>query len=808
MTNPSQLRGAASAHFLAGGATVANPLVGLLVLIGWAWNVPALKSLVPGLSAMAPNTAVGLILGGVALGLLHPSASTRTRRGVGKACAGALILIGLLTLLQESHLTGLSFQDGLFQWTGWAPRESLPLSAPSTAWCFVLLGAAQLLLGHPAPFPAWRMDTPVILALLVALFEFNGKLHGVLRLADSSGMALREGMELHTSLLLMLLGMGIVCARPAQGLMGQLTRDTLGGFLARRLVPVSILGPTLVGVALELLHRGNFFTLPTQAALFSTVMSLGGMGIVFLSAHALNRIDAERRQASASLQASEERFRGLLETAPDAVLTVDSTGHVRFANAQAEHLLGYPREELIGQEVEQLVPGLLRETHRLPREASRAPLTVERNTGGVTLLARPKSGAELPVDVTLSPFTAPEGETVTAMLRDVTERERYVAGLRAARAEAERERALLQTVVDHAPVGILFVDPTTDEVRINSTLRQMLGVPTNLELARQQYLRRIRHPDGQPVRFADLPSTRALEGHEVAPERYVIDRAQGPLPVLSSAAPLRGPQGEVRGVIVCVQDASAHEELGRLREEYVGLISHDLRTPLQNITLRGQLLLRSLREKRLEREVGAAEALLRNARRMSGMVEELLEGSRLESGQVELHREPLDMSRFLEEVIERSVPPDARERLRLEVATPVPWLPADAPRLERVLVNLLTNALKYSAPEAPVVVRLEQEGGQVRISVKDQGQGLHPEEAARLFTKYYRTHEGKRLEGVGLGLYISRLIIEAHGGHISVESTPGQGATFVLSLPLTQSSREEERQAMPSPGENSPSQSS
>ncbi len=808
MSNPSQLHGAAPACFLRRCAAIACPLVGTIVLSGWAWNVPAMKSVVPGLAEMAPNTALGLILGGVALGLLHPRASARLRRGVGKGCAWGLILMGLLPLLEELHLLDLGFQQWLFGWVDWTSGTTPPLTPPSTASCFVLLGAALLLLGRPASFPAWWMDAPIVLALLVALFELNGKLHGALSLAASARKALSEGMGLHTSLLLMLLGAGIVCARPQQGLMGQLTQDTLGGFLARRLVPVSILGPTLVGVALELLHRDDFFTLPTMAALFSTVMSLGGTGLVFTSAQALTRIDAERRQASASLQASEERFRGLLETAPDAVVTVDDTGHVRFVNAQAEHLFGYSREEMIGQEVERLVPELLREIHHLRRQASRAPPKARPNGAGVTLQARHKSGAELPVDVTLSPFTAPEGETVTAMLRDATERERYVEGLRVAREEAERERALLQAVVDHAPVGILFVDPTTDELRLNSTLQLMLGEPTNSAIGRWRYLGHLRHRGGQPVRVEELPSTRALEGHEVAPEKYVIRRAEEQIPVLVSAAPVRGHKGEIRGVIVCIQDTSAQAELEQLREEYVGLISHDLRTPLQNIILRGQLLLRSLQQKGLKTEAETAEALLRNTRRMSGMVEELLEGSKLESGQVELRREPLDMSRFLEELIERSVPPDARERLRLEVATPMPWIPADAPRLERVLVNLLTNALKYSAPGTPVVVRLEQGDGQVRVSVRDQGKGLLPEEISRLFTKYYRTHEGKRVEGVGLGLYISRLIIEAHGGHISVQSTPGEGSTFVVTLPLTEPAREVGRQGPPPTGENSPPQSS
>jgi signal transduction histidine kinase len=171
---------------------------------------------------------------------------------------------------------------------------------------------------------------------------------------------------------------------------------------------------------------------------------------------------------------------------------------------------------------------------------------------------------------------------------------------------------------------------------------------------------------------------------------------------------------------------------------------------------------------------------------MSGMVEELLEGSRLEAGQAELHREPLDLARLLEDVVERDMPPDVGRRLRLEASVAVPQVSADAPRLKRVVVNLLTNALKYGAPGTPVVVHLEQTGAHARVSVRDQGPGLQPGELSRLFTKYYRTQEGRRAKGVGLGLYISRLIIEAHGGHIHAESTPGQGSTFSFTLPLAE----------------------
>ena len=792
MSSRSQQRGFSVVRFLVWSTAVCAPLVGTIVLAGWAWDLPTVKSISPGLPKMAPNTALGLFLGGVALGLLSPSASGRVRRALGLTCAWGLVLIGAATLLQYFSGRDLGFEALLFKWADWTSRTPPSPPAPNTAFFFILLGAALLLLGRRAPVSPWWADGLVLVALLGALLAFNGYLHGALALAGAPQFFPHTGMGLHTSLTLLLLGVGFLCARPEQGLMRLLTRDTIGGYLARRLVPVALLGPPLLGVVLELLHRAHVISGPARASLSSTIMSLGGVTLVLLSSVALNRIDAERRRTRAALEASEARFRGLLETAPDPIVTVDRAGRITFTNAQAERAFGYQREELLGQEVEVLVPERLRETHRRHREQYIAAPSVRKMGQGLALCGRRKDGPELPLDISLSPLLSPEGLSVTTIIRDVTEREQTLERLRAARAEAERERTLLQTVLDSAPVGILFMAPATGEVRINPTLQALLNMPLGASAERQQYLLHLRHTDGRPMRLEELPSTRALEGHGVPPQEYVIIHPDRQLPVLASAAPVREPGGAVRGVVVSIQDISAREELERLREEYVGLISHDLRTPLQNISLRTQLLLRTLRQKGLQGESASAESLLLSARRMSEMVEELLEGSRLEAGQAELRREPLDLARFLEEVVDRSIPPDARERLRLEVSGPVPPVAADAPRLERVVVNLLTNALKYGAPGTPVVIHLEREGEQALVSVRDQGQGLQPEELSRLFSKYYRTREGRRAKGVGLGLYISRLIIEAHGGRILVESTPGQGSTFTFTLPLALSPREQE----------------
>jgi signal transduction histidine kinase len=276
-----------------------------------------------------------------------------------------------------------------------------------------------------------------------------------------------------------------------------------------------------------------------------------------------------------------------------------------------------------------------------------------------------------------------------------------------------------------------------------------------------------------------------LRGQKVDAGEYLLVRPDGTrTPVLLTAAPVRGPSGELRGGVLTFQDLSARQELERLKEEYVGLISHDLRTPLQTLSLRLELLLRQLRARELQTETATAESLQRSVHRMGGMIDELLEGTRLESGRVELNRAPVELQRLLAEVLERDVPPSERERFQLECPTaPRPVL-ADAARLTRVVVNLLTNALKYSSPGSLVEVRLVDEDARVVVTVKDSGPGLRPEEATHLFQKYYRTRStARKSEGLGLGLYISRLIVEAHGGRIWVESTPGQGAAFSFSLP-------------------------
>jgi signal transduction histidine kinase len=153
---------------------------------------------------------------------------------------------------------------------------------------------------------------------------------------------------------------------------------------------------------------------------------------------------------------------------------------------------------------------------------------------------------------------------------------------------------------------------------------------------------------------------------------------------------------------------------------------------------------------------------------------------------MDMDKEPLNLLQFVSEVVEHVGAPADRERIQIETTEWVPPVSADPARLERALMNLLTNALKYSPPDSPVVVRVACGDGEAVISVSDRGPGIPPEELPHLFQRYYRSRSttAKKVGGLGLGLYITRLIAEAHRGRVWVESEPGQGSTFYFALPL------------------------
>jgi signal transduction histidine kinase len=219
----------------------------------------------------------------------------------------------------------------------------------------------------------------------------------------------------------------------------------------------------------------------------------------------------------------------------------------------------------------------------------------------------------------------------------------------------------------------------------------------------------------------------------------------------------------------------------RQREDLLHLVSHDLRAPLSALVGQARILRRHAEGDAWTAD--RADAILRAASRMDAMVEDLVDAARFESGGLRLTLEKVDLQAYLGELLGRMENSLEVERVRVTLpGSDRITVQVDPRRLERVLLNLLTNALKYS-PEGIVRLEVERRDGWVALSVIDDGPGIDAEDALHLFTRYYRGRRAPSLDGVGLGLYGSRLLVEAHGGRIAVESAPGEGATFRVELP-------------------------
>jgi PAS domain S-box-containing protein len=254
-------------------------------------------------------------------------------------------------------------------------------------------------------------------------------------------------------------------------------------------------------------------------------------------------------------------------------------------------------------------------------------------------------------------------------------------------------------------------------------------------------------------------------------------------PVAYSAAPIVT-DGQVVGAVVTFRDLTEMQRLQRTREDYLALLSHDLRTPLATISGSAQVLQQRLVQRGLEREVTLVRAVVENSARMNSMIQELLDHSRLEAGSAALHLATVDLAALVTRMVDQIGTPADQQRIRVEAGAPLP-VEADAVRIERVVANVLTNALKYSAPDSPVVARVSSDGKHAVVAIADQGIGIDPDDLPHLFEKYFRARTAGPVDGIGLGLYSSWLIVDAHGGNIWAESAVGTGSTFRFSLPLS-----------------------
>ncbi len=372
---------------------------------------------------------------------------------------------------------------------------------------------------------------------------------------------------------------------------------------------------------------------------------------------------------------------------------------------------------------------------------------------------------------------------------NIGEQLRLMNSVRCLREELSTTSSRWEEVVRGAAEAICVLNREGHVTFANTSWRGLLGVEGE-ELVGSLF-GRIVHPDDLATALEAVQD--AMRGQRVTRREWRLkDRENAWRDVAASLAPIRDEVGQIVGVIGIFQDITEEREAQRLKDELLTNASHELRTPVTTIKGLTEVLLRSLELNRSitpDQLARRLKMIQKAADRLALLSADLVDVARLQSGRLPLPREVEDLNAVVEGCV-------ALQRERVEGldhhtfslrlgAEPLP-VNVEPRRIEQVLVNLLDNAIKYSPNGGEIIVTTERRGGTCQVSISDPGIGVPARDIANLFAPFYRASNAssRNFDGLGFGLYLSREIVTAHGGDLTVESTEGRGATFTVSLPL------------------------
>jgi len=774
VTVPSDTRNVPLIRSFADGAACLVVLAGCAILAGWLFDVPALKFAPKGTIVQKANASACFILCGASLWLTGRDGGRRRLPVVAETLAGLAALLGALTLCEYLFGWDLGIDQLLAREAPGALKTSSPgRMAPNAAFNFVLLGISLVSLQKRRGGPAASVLT--VTAGIVALLALMGYVYAA---EAVHGLIAATTIAFHTALTFLVLSAGVLVALGDRGMMPVLDGATPGGAMARRLLPaVIVVLPVLGWLRLEGERRGLYGE-GFGIALMVTVAVVALALVVIRNAGMINRADISRHRAEEAMRLAGVYNRSLIEASLDPLVTISADGKITDVNAATEWVTGCSRERLVGTvfsdyftEPERARAGY----EQVFREGSVQdyPLEVRRRDGHVTpvlynaAVYRDESGAVI---------------GVFAAARDVTERKRAEEAVRLA---GVYNRSLIEASLDplvtiSADGKITDVNAATERVT-GCSREQLVGTVfsdyfTEPERARAGYEQVFREGSVQ-----DYPlEVRHRDGHVT--------------PVLYNAAVYRDESGAVIGVFAAARDVTerkrAEEALERRTEElarsnaelerFAYVASHDLQEPLRMVSSYVQLLGRRYQGK-LDSDADEFIAFaVDGASRMQRLITDLLAFSRV--GRPGKEFEPTSLDTALD-----------RALLNLQVAIDesgavvtrdsLPVVLGDATQMIQVFQNLVGNAVKFRRTDAPRVhVSARRNGGEWQLGVRDNGIGVDAQYSERIFIIFQRLH-GRDYPGTGIGLPISKKIVERHGGRMWVESEPGKGSTFFFTLP-------------------------
>lgn len=474
---------------------------------------------------------------------------------------------------------------------------------------------------------------------------------------------------------------------------------------------------------------------------------------------------------TAALRQSEERYRTLAENMQDLLCELDHEGRYIYLSPNYPEALGYAPGELLGRCMFDFI-----------HPDDRPEIVNQFSAGAVKIVFRAlhKNGQWRWLESTRKLYATAQGDRHTVVVsRDITDRRKAEADL------ALRDRAIAST-----SEGICITDPHQPDnpvIYVNAGFERITGYSASEVLGRNcSFLQ------GSETNQTTLDKLRTAirEEHECVVE--LLNYRKDGLPFWNRFAitPVRNSKAQVTHYIGVLSDISERKEMERLKDELVSTVSHELRTPLTSLRGFAELMLK--RDFPSEKQREFLGIIHRESLRLTELINDFLDLQRIESGRQKYDFEARELEPLLRETLSVFNQELGRHSLRLNVSPSLPLVHVDAARLQQVMTNLLSNALKFSPQGGQITVGARLEGEVVKVWVTDQGVGIPPEAIPNLFHQFFRVdnQDTRSIGGTGLGLALVKEIVKTHGGRIWVESTVGIGSTFFFTLPIADTATE------------------
>ncbi|MFY2557169.1 PAS domain-containing sensor histidine kinase [Corallococcus terminator] len=512
----------------------------------------------------------------------------------------------------------------------------------------------------------------------------------------------------------------------------------------------------------------------------------------------------DRKRTEAEVEAQRARLYDILMNAPASIAILSGPEQIFSIVNPVYKQLSHDRD-LVGQSLRELSVGndkgraysqALEEVYQTgkPRRLTEMPLLL--GLEGVPL-------AQRYFNIIYQPLRDARGQvdSVMSFALDVTQQVQARRQAEELAAHLESQQKWLESVLDLSPIALLLMEPHSGKVLFaNQAAHQLFGGKFPLGVPVEQYdvFFHVIGPRGATLPNEETPGARAARGETLRRAPLTLQTGPGVVrEFLVDSEQLPAMHGHPATVVLALQDVTQLKDIEvrlqeavRLRDEFLTVASHELKTPLTPLQIKLQGLAREAamptsEEHLRESVLRASESTSLQVRKLAALINDLLDVTQLTGAPLPLELGRVDLAAVAREVADQLRSQAAQADCVLEVQAPGPvmgWW--DARRLEQVVRGLMSNAIKYG-PGRPVRIRVEERDGRGRLTVRDEGIGIAHEDLGRIFEKFGRAVSSRNYGGLGLGLFISRRIVEAHQGTIRAESQRGHGATFLVELPLT-----------------------